>query len=577
MGDAVVRHPLARDLVGLGLLTEDQLRHLAASTPNGDRPFVDLAFESGFIEPDRLLETLSARLHVPIVSLKDEPPTREALDVLPAEVARRHRCVPVRREGDRLTLACLNPTSPRLLDEVRFATGCRVVPVLARQQDLHAALEEHYDVTVEKMLEGLKRNGDEATAQEDYFIHDLQQKASEPTLVNLVNLIISEAIEEGASDIHIEPYEREMRVKYRVDGILQEVPPPPKAMQPAIVSRIKIMAGMDIAKRHIPQDGYIRINLARGQVDIRVATVPTIFGEGVVMRLLNKSAILIDLDDLGLDGQTRARFEPLLGRSYGIILVCGPTGSGKTTTLYAVLNRIQSPEKKIITIEDPVEYQLDGINQIPVRPTRGVTFASGLRSILRLDPDILLVGEVRDVETAEIAIRSALTGHLIFSTLHTNDASSAVTRLLDMGVEPYLIASSLQGVLAQRLVRRLCDRCRVPYDPPDELLAQFGKTREEARGGTFFKPAGCEHCKQRGYAGRIGIFELLDVDEELQHLIVRGESSHAIKAVAMKKMMSMREDGWQKIRSGTTTFAEVLRQTQRDRSENDAVTESWDE
>ncbi|MDK2971841.1 MAG: type pilus assembly protein PilB [Candidatus Sumerlaeota bacterium] len=577
MGEKFLTHPLAEVLVGHGLLTEGNLRQLAENSPNGNTAFVDALLDSGLADTDRVAEVLAERFALPLVSLKEDPPSREALALLPASVAQRHRCIPVARSGGMLTLACLNPGNLRMFDDVRFATGCQVRPVLARRKDLLAALEEHYDVTVEKLVAGMRKDNDDAPAQEEYFIHDLQEKASEPTLINLVNLIISEAIEEGASDIHVEPFEREMRIKYRVDGILQEVPPPPKHLQPAIVSRIKIMAGMDIAKRHVPQDGYIRINMPSGQVDIRVATVPTIFGEGVVMRLLNKTSILLSMEELGLQDETRARFEPMMNRSFGIVLVCGPTGSGKTTTLYAVLNHIFTPEKKIITIEDPVEYQLDGINQIPVRPARGVTFATGLRSILRLDPDILLVGEIRDVETAEIAIRSALTGHLIFSTLHTNDAASAVTRLLDMGVEPYLIASSLQGVLAQRLVRRLCPACRQPFEPDEELFAQFGKTREDAAGAAFCRPVGCEACKERGYVGRMGIFELLEIDDDLRHLIVKSESSHLIKDAAKGRMTTMREDGWRKIASATTTFAEVLRQTQRDRSDGSIVAEAWDD
>lgn len=558
-------------------MTRDQLERLVGENGNASKPLEDLLQETGLLTSETILSLLADFFKLPIVDLRKAEVPSEIIRLIPAALAQKHTCVPIALEGRRLTLAVSNPGNPALLSEAAFASGCKLTLVLAPREQILSLIEEKYDVTVEKMVEGMN-NANDATGQpEEYFIHDLQEKASEPTLINLVNLIISEAIQEGASDIHIEPFEKEMKIKYRVDGILQEVPPPPKQMQPAIVSRIKIMAGMDIAKRHIPQDGYIRINLQKGQVDIRVATVPTIFGEGVVMRLLNKSAILISLEELGFSSTTYERFEPLLSRSYGIILVCGPTGSGKTTTLYAVLNKIFTPEKKIITIEDPVEYQLTGVNQIPVRPARGVTFASGLRSVLRLDPDILLVGEIRDVETAEIAIRSALTGHLIFSTLHTNDAASSVTRLIDMGIEPYLIASSLQGALAQRLVRRLCQKCREPFVPEPHLLGQFDKTPADAEGITFYRPRGCDACRGRGYDGRLAIFELLLMTEELENLINRHASSHEIKAAARRTMRTMREDGWEKICAGQTTFQEIFRQTQSDQSEVHHEAEALDE
>lgn len=564
-------HPLIEALVAHGSLTDVQGEEIFAGAKKHGKAVAAAIQESATVASAELLVVYSQAFHMPLISMKSIPADPAVLKSLPAELAQKHRCVPVAREGDALTVAISDPSNWRAQEEIAFVTGCSVKFVLISEMEVMEALEKYDDASVQKMLKDLSDEVEDGGAQTEFFIHDLQEKASEPTLINLVNLIISEAIQQGASDIHIEPFELEMKVKYRVDGILQEMPPPPKNLQPAIVSRIKIMAGMDIAKRHIPQDGYIRINLAKAQVDIRVATVPTIFGEGVVMRLLNKNAILISMEELGFGPKAFARFAPLLERTYGIILVCGPTGSGKTTTLYAVLNKIFTPEKKIITIEDPVEYQLTGVNQIPVRPGRGVTFATGLRSVLRLDPDILLVGEIRDVETAEIAIRSALTGHLIFSTLHTNDAASAVTRLMDMGVEPYLIASALQGILGQRLIRKVCKRCRDPFTPSDAELAQFEKKRADAEGGTFYHAAGCEHCKGRGYSGRMGIFELLLMSEELRQMVINREGSHTIKAAAMKSMTTMREDGWEKIKAGETTFEEVLRQTQREQAADDVA------
>jgi type IV pilus assembly protein PilB len=565
-------HPLGHQLVEKGLITAEQLETALTIQKTTPRLLGSILLEMGHIGEEDLLQIISNRFNLPIYRFNGDPIDQDTISSIPIDIVQKHKCVPLERENGRIKLAIGNPKAAGMLEEVRFATGCEVQPVLCLENEILDAIEKYYDITVEKIIGdmALGENGD--SESDEYFIHDLQEKASEPTLVNLINLLITEAIADGASDIHVEPFEREMKIKYRIDGILHELPPPPKNLQPAIVSRIKIMAGMDIAKRHIPQDGHIRINMAETQVDIRVATIPTIFGEMVVMRLLNKKAIQFGLEQLGLSDDTYRRFNLLLGRSHGIVLVCGPTGCGKTTTLYAALRKIYTPEKKIITIEDPVEYQLPGVNQIPVRAARGLSFANGLRAILRQDPDILMVGEVRDVETAEISIRSALTGHLIFSTIHTNDAASAITRLLDMGLEPFLIASSLQGVLGQRLVRKLCPHCRKPVKIDKIMLAHFRKTEDDVRDITAYAPAGCEACKNRGYLGRIGIYELLLINEDLQQMILNRESSHIIKNRAMMTMTTMRDDGWQKICQGITSFEEVLRQTQSETLENDITT-----
>ena len=518
-------------------------------------------------DESEILEFYSKHFNLPIHDFGEDDLDADLLKSVPVEIVQNYRCVPVCRQNGSLTLAVSEPPDSDLLDLVRFACGCHVETVLSPEKDIVDTIQKHYDITVAKILEDLSPDPDEAT--DEYFIHDLQEQASEPTLINLVNLIISQAIHDGASDIHIEPFEDEMKVKYRIDGILREIAPPPKHLQAAIISRVKIMAGMDIAKRHEPQDGHIRINLPHAQVDVRVSTIPTIFGESAVLRLLNKSAALLTLPELGLSESTYKRYERLLDCTYGIILVCGPTGCGKTTTLYTSLNKIFTPEKKFITIEDPVEYQLNGINQIPVRPARGLTFAGGLRSVLRHDPDILMVGEIRDLETAQIAIRSALTGHLVFSTLHTNDAASAVTRLLDMGVEPFLTASSLQGILAQRLVRRLCPECREPMTPNAAELSQFGRTQADIENITFYNGKGCESCNNWGYSGRVAVAELLIMTDALQNAILNNESSHVIKAIATKNMETMREDGWRKICQGVTSFDSVLKQTQIDKIESE--------
>ena len=555
-------------VVEAGWLSPEEMAEAVRTSEAAGRSLADALSDLGVGDEASLLSLWSERLGLPVHAFNGHAPSGEALEALPVGLAQRHKCVPVHVSRGRITLAFSEPPSPDALAELRFATGRTVQCVLATEREVLAEIETHYGVTVQRLVGNLSTEAGGDEDSEQYFIHDLREKASEPTVVNLINLVFAEAISAGASDIHVEPFEQEMKIKYRVDGTLHEIAPPPRHLQPAIVSRIKIMAGMDIAKRHVPQDGHIRINTAKAAVDVRVATVPTVFGESVVMRLLNKDGMRYSLDEIGLPGDVYRRFGLLLARTHGLVLVCGPTGCGKTTTLYAALSRIYTPEKKIITIEDPVEYQLAGINQIPVRNTRGVTFAAGLRAILRQDPDILMVGEIRDIETAEIAIRSALTGHLIFSTLHTNDAASAITRMLDMGLEPYLIASSLQGALAQRLVRQLCTRCRVPMQPDAPTLAQFDKTPDDARGHTFYAAVGCEHCHGRGYSGRTGVYELLLMSEEMQHMILNCQSSHLIKNAAMQGVTAMRDDGWQKICAGITSFDEVLRQTQRDRIED---------
>jgi type II secretory ATPase GspE/PulE/Tfp pilus assembly ATPase PilB-like protein len=383
--------------------------------------------------------------------------------------------------------------------------------------------------------------------------------ANEPTVINLVNLIISTALRERASDIHILPFEETLQLRYRVDGLLQEKPPPPKNLHAALVSRIKIMADMNIAERFMPQDGHIQINHRGARVDIRVGTMPTIYGESLVMRLLEKNSRLLTPMELGLDQERSDLMSRLVEKPHGLFLATGPTGSGKTTTLYSILKGIYAPEKKIVTIEDPVEYELAGVAQINVRPSRNFTFATGLRSILRQDPDVLMVGEIRDSETAEIAIRAALTGHQVFSTLHTNDSTGAVTRLVDMGVEAFLISSSLEGVLAQRLVRRICPMCKVeaPVDRAvSDKLHAMGARRVE---GVFYRGSGCEECRGTGYKGRIGIFELLAIGAELRELILQKRSNAELKAVAQKSMMTMHEDAMLKASQGVTSLEEILR------------------
>jgi len=418
---------------------------------------------------------------------------------------------------------------------------------------------------VARMLENLapeQKGRDGEGSNGDYTPAKLHELAQQPSLVNLVNLIFLEAIEARASDIHIEPFEHELRIKYRVDGILAERSPSPKRLQAAILSRIKIMGNMNIAERFMPQDGHIEFDANGSRVDIRVSTVPTIFGEAVTLRLLDRSQALITMEDLGMGPVMLEGFNQCLSRSHGIVLVTGPTGSGKTTTLYGALNKIYSPKYKIITIEDPVEYQLDGIVQMPVNPKRGLTFATGLRHILRQDPDVVMVGEIRDRETAEIAVRAALTGHLVFSTLHTNDAAGAITRLIDMGVEPFLLSSSLEAVLAQRLVRKICLHCKERYQPNAELLKTLSGSASEVADQAIYHGTGCHECLGSGLRGRIGIFELLRVTEPLRKLIAERPTTDQILKQSPKDHVLMRHDGIAKVMAGVTTVEEVFRVTQ---------------
>jgi type II secretory ATPase GspE/PulE/Tfp pilus assembly ATPase PilB-like protein len=494
--------------------------------------------------------------------LKVDP---EAIRALPSGFVKRHRVLPFEIRNGTLHVATSDPGNQRVIDDIRLVSGLEVQESEAPAPEILEKIAECYQVTVEQMIENL--NPEHGAAVEGRNLHDIEVMANEPTVINLVNVIISTALRERASDIHLVPFEQTLQLRYRIDGLLQEKPPPPKKLHAALVSRIKIMADMNIAERFMPQDGHIQIHHRGVRVDIRVGTMPTIYGESMVLRLLEKNSKLLTPQELGLDPERSALLSKLVEKPHGLFLTTGPTGSGKTTTLYSILSGIYAPEKKILTIEDPVEYELAGVAQIPVRPSRGFTFATGLRSILRQDPDVVMVGEIRDSETAEIAIRAALTGHQVFSTLHTNDAAGAVTRLLDMGVEAFLISSSLEGVLAQRLVRRICSHCRVEWPVPPTLrhrLEAMGVRRLE---GLFYQGGGCEECRGTGYRGRVGIFELLPINPELRELILQRRSSAEIKAAAQKTMITMHQDALQKASEGITTLEEIIRVSSGDISE----------
>ncbi|MBN1943109.1 MAG: Flp pilus assembly complex ATPase component TadA [Phycisphaerae bacterium] len=551
-------------LLKLGYLSDEQLSEGLALQRRQSKRLGELLCQLGHVDEQMVREALVRQSHLPEVDLETFPIDPQAAACIPAEAAFRHKVLPLAVHERTLDVAMADPFDRGVIESLRVLTGFRIERFYCPEAILLETARRIYGSNVARMIADLDGAPAAATGEggEEELSLQLQELAREPSVVNLVNLILLEAIDSRASDVHIEPFEKTLKIKYRIDGVLHEMSPPPKRLQPAIISRVKVMAGMNIAERFVPQDGHIAFTSPRGKVDLRVATVPTIFGESVVLRILDRSTALIDMEHLGLNPACLKQFSFLLQRPHGIVLVTGPTGSGKTTTLYAALNRIYTPEKKIITIEDPVEYQLEGVNQIPVNRKRGLTFADGLRAIVRQDPDIIMIGEIRDRETADIAIRSAMTGHLVFSTLHTNDAPGAVTRLLDMGVEPFLLASSLEGVLAQRLVRMICPECKAPYPPDEVALQRMGPCAANAKQEQFFHGEGCRSCRQSGYAGRNGIFELLRITAEVRDAITRRCSADQISAVAPADHQPMRQDGYRKAVEGLTTLEEVLRVTQ---------------
>ena len=515
-----------------------------------------------YITQHQLNEVLALQAGIDKVDLTDVSISPQVITLVPAELVSKHSILPLRHENGRLAVAMTNPFQPNVIEDLRLVTGYPVRRYYAEPTQLENSILKFYGSNVARMLDNLapaEQQADVNIENGDYSPARLHELAREPSLVNLVNLVILEAIDARASDIHIEPFEHQVKIKYRIDGMLVEKAPSSKRLQAAIISRIKIMADMNIAERFVPQDGHIEFNGKNGRVDIRVSTVPTVFGESVELRLLDRTASLIGLDELGMNPKSLENFYQCLRKTHGIVLVTGPTGCGKTTTLYAALNKIYSPSVKMITIEDPVEYQLEGINQMPVNPKRGLTFATGLRHILRQDPDIIMVGEIRDKETANIAIRAALTGHLVFSTLHTNDAPGAVTRLIDMGVEPFLLASSLEAVLAQRLVRKICPKCKTPYKPEETILKTLNGSVAIKPDTQFYHGKGCNECMKTGMKGRTGIFELLRITPAMRDLIAERPTTEQIIKAAPPDHISMEHDGIAKILKGITTPEEVMR------------------
>lgn len=551
---------LGDSLVKRGKITTDQLKvardRCKKPTDRIEKALVDL----GFATERDVLEVIGEQLSIPVVDLGTVEIDTELLQKVPSKVVHRYQLFPVSSHNGSIKVATANAFDLYAFDEVRMLTGLKVEPLLATAEDISREIKKYYGVggeTIQAMV------GDDVEVVSDVSEEDkdLIEMAQEATVVKLVNEILLEAIRDRASDVHIEPYEDGLKIRYRIDGVLHttNVPSEIRRFHSAIVSRIKILSNLNIAEHRLPQDGGFKIRAAEKEIDLRVSIIPTVYGGAVVMRILDKSNALIGLDRLGLADETLTRFRDLIDQPYGIILVTGPTGSGKTTTLYSALNTIKSDKIKILTVEDPVEYYLGGINQVSVKPKIGLTFASGLRSFLRHDPDVILVGEIRDYETAEVAINASLTGHLVFSTLHTNDAITSNTRLLDMGVEPFLVSSSVAGILAQRLVRKVCPTCREAYDPdPDQLPADFNYQP----GDKIYRGKGCTDCRMSGHRGRFGIYELLVMNEELRELVVQRATTTALFDAAKRNGLTlMREDGWAKVRRGETTVEEVARVT----------------
>lgn len=533
------------------LKAEDLERALELQQDRGEK-LGKILVDAGFAASRDVLSALSDQLHVPVVAIDGPPPASPETEKLSPRFLRQFRCMPVALNDSTLTLAMADPLDFETLSAVRSFTGLRIVPVLAPEQEIVDAVDKYYGET-QRPATDYSFDAEGGQASED--LEQLRDMASEAPVIRLVNAMIAQAVEKRSSDIHIEPFEREFRIRYRIDGVLYAQEPPPRELKAAIISRVKLMAKLNIAERRLPQDGRIKIKTLGREVDLRVSTLPTLYGESVVMRLLDRSAgDFYDLRRLGFDTHMLTRMEYYTSLPHGIFLVTGPTGSGKSTTLYSALKRINQADKKIITIEDPVEYQMDGINQIHVNPQIGLTFASGLRHIVRQDPDVIMVGEIRDRETADVAIRSALTGHFVYSTLHTNDAPSAITRLTDMGVENYLMSSSLVAVLAQRLVRVICPHCRTGAGT---RITPFGDTIETFHG------AGCDSCFGSGYTGRVGIFELMELNDDIRKRIMANADAVDLTAAARRNgMRNLREDGWLKVKTGLTTADEVLRVTQ---------------
>lgn len=553
------------------LITTDQLkRAIDEQKKNGGRLGYNLT-RLGFIAEKDLTGFLSRQYGIPTIDLSSHEVDHEIVKLIPEDVAQKYQVIPVNRTGSTLVVAMADPSNIFAIDDIKFLTGYNVEPLVSSDASIKAAIEKYYEASEMGGLEGVLTEFDEAEMEvvqdeEEVDLSDLKKAVDDAPVVKLVNLILTDAIKKGASDIHIEPYEKIFRVRYRVDGVLHEVMKPPIKLKNAIVSRIKIMSQLDIAERRLPQDGRIKLKLSKSkEMDYRVSVLPTLFGEKVVMRLLDKSNLQLDMTKLGFEQQALNDFMGAIHKPWGIVLVTGPTGSGKTTTLYSALSELNKISENISTAEDPVEFNLLGINQVQIHEDIGLNFAASLRSFLRQDPDIIMVGEVRDYETAEIAIKAALTGHLVLSTLHTNDAPSTVNRLLNMGIEPFLVSSACNLILAQRLARKICKDCKTKLPSAEKVLVDLGVPPAEAAKMDVFKGSGCATCGGTGYKGRIALYEVMPFSEPVKELVLNGASSAEIKRAAIREgMKTLRMSGITKVAEGVTTIEEILRVTMAD-------------
>src|SRR6201988_1593975 len=566
---------LGEILIKENLITSDQLQQaLAHQKANGGRLGTCL-MKLGFISDDEITGVLSRQYGVPSINLKFYEVDASVIKLIPQDTAVRYQIVPLSRVGSTLTIAMTDPTNVFAMDDIKFMTGFNVEPVVASETAIAEAISKFYgEAESEEQLTKVMKDltGDEnadlelAAEEQEISLAEMEGAAEEAPIIKLVNLILTDAVKRGASDIHIEPYEKEIRVRLRIDGILQTVMNPPMRLRDAIISRIKIMAKLDISEKRLPQDGRIMIKYRKDgkikDLDFRVSTIPTLYGEKIVMRLLDKENLRLDMTKLGFEPDSLTKFEKAILRPYGMVLVTGPTGSGKTNTLYSSISRLNTPETNIMTAEDPVEFQLAGINQVQMKDQIGLNFAAALRAFLRQDPNIILVGEIRDFETAEIAVKAALTGHLVLSTLHTNDAPSTISRLMNMGIEPFLVATSVNLICAQRLVRRICTNCKEQLELPAQTLLDAGFTREEIPKTEISVGKGCGTCNKTGYKGRVGLYEVMEINDELRELILVGASALELKKKAMDNgMLTLRRSGLTKVAAGLTTIEEVLRET----------------
>ncbi len=559
---------LERFLLERGLLDQTQLEEALEEKKRLGKPMTHIVADLGFVTQEQLLSAIGEQLSMDLVNLNELDIPIEIIEKLESSWARMYAVIPINFYDNTLTVAMADPLNPNILDELRFIVDCEVKGAISNPEDIAAALDKYYqqEDTADSMASFIDTYDDMDMELDDDLdrtdIGNLSEMVNEAPVIKLLNLVLLQAIKDKASDIHFEPFESEFKIRYRVDGTLYDMIPPPRHLALAVISRIKVLANLNVAERRLPQDGRIQLNVGNKNIDLRISTLPTAFGESVVMRILDKSNVSLDLHQIGMPEDIITRVIEIIEKPNGIFVTTGPTGSGKTTTLYSCLRHINRPEAKVITTEDPVEYDLEGVIQVAINDSIGLTFSACLRSILRQDPDKVMVGEIRDVETAQIAIEASLTGHLVFSTLHTNDAPGSVTRLIDMGVEPFLVTSTLEGVLAQRLVRKICTECKEAYTPNQEILNAMGLTMADIEGQALYYGKGCKNCNNTGYKGRTGVYELLVLNDSIRELILEEAPQSVIKAKAKEAgMQTLREAGIAKVFQGVTTLEEILRES----------------